>query len=166
MEKQTDTSTPFNYVDLLQARDFNPAVATDLLEAIASGIPVTKALKKVANAPSYGTLQAWRRDYPEFAVAFVQAKQAAAEMFAGEVYELTEEVRYGGVEPAAAKVAMDGKRWLASKFAPREYGERLALDGQVSVSHKLASMSDDSLDDEIKRLQESVTGTERHDREK
>ena len=45
--------------------------------------------------------------------------------------ELVELVESGKLEPHAAKVAIDARKWIASRFHPRQFSERLALDARV-----------------------------------
>ena len=64
-----------------------------------------------------------------------------------ELVELVELVESGKLEPHAAKVAIDARKWIASRFHPRQFSERLALDARVEKID-LAQMHLD----ELKRL--------------
>jgi len=39
-------------------------------------------------------------------------------------------VEEGRIEPGAAKVAIDARKWIAARFHPRQFSEKLMFDGK------------------------------------
>ena len=62
---------------------------------------------------------------------YLEALTSRAMHHAARIEELVELVESGKLEPHAAKVAIDARKWIASRFHPRQFSERLALDARV-----------------------------------
>jgi hypothetical protein len=120
---------------------------TELAEGICLRIADGESLADIvkdADMPGYATVTQWRREKPEFAAMYAQARADQAD---GEVDEMRaladaepEMIRgeLGGTRIDPAWVAMqknriDVRKWRASKFRPKVYGEKLEVDATVSV---------------------------------
>jgi hypothetical protein len=152
------TATDLSPEHLYPAVEFDPDIAESIVDAIYSGKTITSALEDVPYAPTYSTFSKWRREYPEFNQAIVWARQAVADKMVEEVNDIAVATLTDpeNVPAANAKVAIDAKKWIASKFNPRTYGDRLALEGEVTLSARLAQMNDDELDQAIIDLTEDL----------
>ncbi len=73
----------------------------------------------------------------ELNVRYKEAKKAYAEMTVSQIQEITEKLEKGHIDPASAKTIINAKQWVASKYAPIEYGERQTIDMQVSDATQL-----------------------------
>lgn len=71
------------------------------------------------------TLQAFGDEYQE-------AKKAQARYQAERVADIADKVEEGKLDPASARVAADNRRWVASKLDPSTYGDRVAMDVQLT----------------------------------
>lgn len=71
------------------------------------------------------SLQAYGDEYTE-------AKKQQARLQAERVAEIADKVEEGKLDPASARVAADSRRWIASKLDPSVYGDRVAMDVQVT----------------------------------
>ena len=50
---------------------------------------------------------------------------------AARIEELVEMVESGEIDPQPAKVAIDARKWIASRFHPQQFSERLAMEARV-----------------------------------
>lgn len=124
---------------------------TDALElgAVCDLISVGTSLSAIAEQykVSLGSLIAWISETPERAARTRTARQEAAKLWDEEATRLIAEAT-DGFALSKAKELAHHYRWRASKIAPREYGERLELAGDIGVN----TMSEDQIDAKIAAL--------------
>lgn len=103
---------------------------------------------------SIATLLAWIDETPERSARVRAARQATAKYW--------DEVATKGIQDASdsfelakAKELAHHYRWRASKIAPREYGERLELAGEVGVK----TMTDEQLDAKLAAFKDKLSGS-------
>lgn len=106
-------------------RPFDEEVAQAYLDALESGEPLQAAVEIAETTTKQ--LKGWVDRNPTFAGQVALARMAGAHSFADKVGIVAKKVEDGDLEPNAGRVAMDGYKWIASKFAPRAYGDRLEL---------------------------------------
>lgn len=150
--------TSLNPAELYPAVEFDPEMAAEIVGKIYEGKTISSILQTIPAAPTYSTFMKWRREYPEYNQAVVWARQAVADQQVEDILEIADNTLHEPeAYPAAnAKVAIDAKKWVASKFNPRTYGDRLALEGEVTLSARLAELGDKDLDQAIKELQDGI----------
>jgi hypothetical protein len=71
------------------------------------------------------TLQTYGEDYQD-------AKKQQARLQAERVADIADKVENGQLDPASARVAAENRRWVASKLDPSVYGDRVAMDVQLT----------------------------------
>ena len=67
-----------------------------------------------------------------FGEEYEQAKKAQALLHAERISEVAGEVEEGRIDPASARVSSDNRKWLASRLNPREYGDKIQAEIQVT----------------------------------
>lgn len=95
--------------------------------------------------PNISTVIKWRSDVPAFSAQYAHAREAQGHEYAHKVSSTADRVLTGELDPAAARVAIDGFKWTAARMARKDYGDRLQLDADVS----LTSLTDEQLDAQI-----------------
>ena len=67
-----------------------------------------------------------------------RARAVQADHYADEIIEIVDMEK----DPVRARVRMDGRKWVASKLAPRKYGDRLETENRntVDVSDPLTAL--------------------------
>lgn len=60
---------------------------------------------------------------------YARATSALATFQVEEFEKIMEKVEAGTLDPQTAKVIMDGRKWIASKLFPRQYGDKTTLVG-------------------------------------
>jgi len=96
--------------------------------------------------PGEETIRIWRFRNLEFAGKYAQAKRFQAELMAEQVKEIASEKSYYIDEDgnqridagfiASQRLQADTVKWLASKLAPKIYGERQTIEQTVTVKHE------------------------------
>lgn len=138
---------------------YNDETASIICDRIAGG----ESLRKICaceDMPDKKTVLKWLRDNPEFVTHYACAREAQADHMAEEILEISDESRQdtyidddGRVITnqeviARSRLRVDARKWLASKMAPKKYGDRLELAGSVTTT----PMTDDQLEDKLASL--------------
>ena len=65
-----------------------------------------------------------------------RARETAAERFADEMIRIADSVRHAKsqAEVQAAKLAIDTRKWIASKHAPKKYGDKIETENRTTVA--------------------------------
>lgn len=104
------------------------AKARRAISLIAEGMPVKTALELVDLSNS--ALLECRSRVREVALAYAQAREIRADLLADELLEIAD----GPGDPQQIKNRLDTRKWLASKYQPGVYGERIDLNVQQNIS--------------------------------
>jgi hypothetical protein len=72
--------------------------------------------------PSYDSLYRWLRRYPDFAEAYAQAREMAADLRADRALAVAEDSTPATV--TADRLRVSALQWRAAKGAPRRYGPK------------------------------------------
>jgi hypothetical protein len=83
--------------------------------------------------PHIATIMRWLIVHVEFREQYVRARESSADHFAEKVVDISEGVLDFRYDASAARVAMDGFKWAASKQQPRKYGDNRHIDLSGSV---------------------------------
>ena len=60
---------------------------------------------------------------------YLEALTSRAMYHASRIEEIAEMVEDGRISPISAKVAIDARKWIASRFHPRQFSEKLTGEG-------------------------------------
>lgn len=77
--------------------------------------------------PHRATVYRWLIDETAFSDMYTRAIKERGQYRAEKIEEITERVLTGEYDPQAARVAMDGLKWIAAKLDNTKYGDRLDL---------------------------------------
>ena len=107
----------------------------DLVATHDMGLP--RLCEKFPELPEHQTINRWRREHAYFSANYAQAKMEQAELMAESIDDIASglnEYYYRDKETGAAKIdsglvaharlLIDSRKWLASKLAPKIYGDR------------------------------------------
>ena len=119
---------------------FTPALADRICELIAEGRPNREICKMVGIAEK--SLYNWLSNNPGFVQQYATSKERQADFYAQQIVgisdEATVEVRHQGEDVvldisssavARNRLRIDARKWIASKLAPKKYGEKLQVGG-------------------------------------
>jgi hypothetical protein len=107
---------------------YTPDERMDVIKQICGLIiqsSVETACKQVGIAES--TFYAWVASDELLAEEYMRARVAIAYKDEIGIEKLVEQASRGEIDPAAARVAIDGRKWLAGKRNPKVYGDKLDM---------------------------------------
>lgn len=117
---------------------YSDALAAELCERLASGESLN-AICKDPHMPTRQAVHEWIADNRAgFGDKYARAREVQADHFADEIISIVD------TEPDAnrARVRMDGRKWVSSKLAPKKYGDKVQVGGDVNnplkVYHQVA----------------------------
>lgn len=102
----------------------SPELAATICREIAEGRSLRRicASKKM---PAKSTVIDWLREDVAFSVQYARAREAQAEVLADEIIELADKaIGKTTAEVQGHRLAVDARKWVASKLRPRKYGDR------------------------------------------
>lgn len=122
----------------------------ELGDVICARLAGGESLKKItdeAGMPSRVTVYSWLRTQEEFLNNYTRARDDQADSLADDLEDIAEQVISGTLDPNAARVAGDLKKWSASKLKPKKYGDKIDVtSGDKPLPQPiLAGIMDDKL---------------------
>src|SRR5262245_11654904 len=115
---------------------YTPELAALICERIAGGESLALITREDA-FPSYPTVMDWLKINADFAFMYHQARQDQADTLADEIISIADSVWdcTDNARVNAARLAVDARKWVASKLKPKVYGDRVeaALSGTAVV---------------------------------
>lgn len=106
---------------------------------IASGEPLASICRE-EGMPSYPWVTGQIRGCAELQSRYKAALEDRADMLAWQIEQLADSPMPDGMDGAGKsawvqhlRVKIDTRKWVASKMAPKRYGEKLEVDGTVTV---------------------------------
>lgn len=126
-------------------RRSSPELKEKIVELIASGVSVRK-ISAMDGMPHFVSIQRWQLDDAEFASKCAQARAQAQDLAVEEIQALADEVPERGADGKmdAAFVAwkrnqISARQWIASKLAPKKYGDKLDVDVQGNLTVNISA---------------------------
>lgn len=113
----------------------------EICDLIARGMSL-RAVCTSADMPSVSMVFRWMEQNPEFREQYAHAREEQADGFADEIIEIADKVPADSAEVAKAKLQIDARKWKAAKLAPKKYGDKLELDGDMRVKVETRSLED------------------------
>ena len=120
---------------------YTPELAAAICEHIAAG----KSLRTIAaldRMPTQSTIMVWLDGkHPDFTEQYARAREAQADKLAEEILAIADDGRSDTYLDAEgnektdneaiqrSKLRVDTRKWLASKMAPKKYGDKVAIGG-------------------------------------
>lgn len=128
--------------------EFDQAIADEICERIAKG----ESLRKICEAdrddfiPARSTVFKWLEENKPFADQYANARARQADHYADEIIDIADspnmtEGPNGEAQlrdPARDRLRVDARKWVASKLAPKKYGDKLDIEAKVSLTHEEA----------------------------
>jgi terminase small subunit-like protein len=125
-------------VGRIQSMAFDLATQETVCDSIAQGKTLT-AIAKRLKLKSPANITDVVRDDPSFAANYARARLVRAEFRADVIDALADAAAEGKLDPQAARVAIDTKKWLASKDNPKVYGDKIQADIDATIRIELVN---------------------------
>jgi hypothetical protein len=119
---------------------FTPELGDAICALVADG----QSIRKICDAdemPAMSSVFKWLREMPEFSEQYAHAREAQADRLAEEILEIADDglndtytddngnVRTDQDVIGRSRLRVDARKWLASKMAPKKYGDKIAVGG-------------------------------------
>lgn len=141
--------------------DFSPEIANDICERLAKGESLRKITGSVRDdfMPGQTTVYRWLDENEEFRKQYAYARERQADHYVEEIIEIADQPNVRQTadgetiasDPQRDRLRVDARKWVASKLAPKKYGEKIAHvgggDGDEPIKTKmdLSGLSADQL---------------------
>lgn len=128
----------------------------ELIKEICARISEGQSLATVSRSedmPGLSTTWRWLSEDESFQDDYARAIQARAMAHAERIDDLAEQAVRGEIPADVARVAIDAKKWTASRLLPKLYGDRTQVDATVTHTHTLHLEA-------LKELANRVSGTQ------
>lgn len=112
---------------------YTPAAFAKIMEYWAKGMTLKDICAKYDWAPdNVGTVYEWRDRTPENTELYVRAQHLKADNLADESLQISD----GRGDPQRDRLRVETRKWAASRFNPRKYGEKLDLTVETKLDLK------------------------------
>lgn len=127
--------------------DFAEDIVEELLERTSKGEQLT-GLCTDPRMPKRSTVYRWLDGDEEFAGRFRAARARGVHALAEECLVIADEPAFDAVVVANKRVRIDTRLRLAGKWLSSEYGDKLAVSNETTVTHRheLAALSTEQLE--------------------
>lgn len=126
---------------------YTPELGESICEMAAEGNSIQKCARKFGLAPR--TLFRWMREHADtFGQQYAQARKDAAYLLAEETIEIADDSGmdysidaetgrpvFNGEHVQRARLRWDARRWLASKYLPKMFGDKVEHEVKGEVKH-------------------------------
>ena len=124
-----------------RASVYTPELGDAILQRVAGG----ESLRSICVAfdmPPESTVRTWAASNADFGERLRQAREASASHWDEQAERVLVEAEGTREELARAKELAQHYRWRASKYAPRDYGDRVDLNvtGTIAIAAQLAEV--------------------------
>ena len=109
--------------------DYTPEVADEICDKIVKGKSLVRICEE-DHMPSPSTVYLWLRKHEEFSENYTRAKEDQADGFADEIIKIADHHE----DTQKAKLQIDTRKWVASKFKPKKYGDKQTLEHEGKVA--------------------------------
>jgi hypothetical protein len=101
---------------------FTPERAERICDWIAEGGSL-RSYCRTEGAPAMTTIHGWLDRHEAFRAMYDQARDMQADAFFDEIIDIADTAS----DLDRARLQIDARKWLASRMAPRKYGNRIAI---------------------------------------
>jgi len=116
-----------------RSTDYTDEIADLICAEIMEGKPLIRILRDNENMPCSKTVYTWLRLNESFLQNYREAKESQADHFADEMIEIADNAT--AQDAQVAKLRIDTRRWAASKFNMKKYGDRQTIEHEGEVKN-------------------------------
>lgn len=137
-----------------RALEFTQVIADAICERIADGESL-RSICRDESMPAKSTVFKWLANVKDFADQYARAREAQADTLADEILEIADETSHdtivtekNGEQPNSewitrSRLRVDARKWLASKMAPKKYGDKITHAGDPNSPVELVLKGSD-----------------------
>lgn len=116
--------------------DYNEEIAKIICDRVATHeCGIQKLCNMYDDMPNKSTIRLWKLTHPSFSIQYANAKRLQVENYAEDIVDISDDdsgdIKYdkdgneslNGEFVARSRLRIDTRKWLASKLAPKIYGD-------------------------------------------
>lgn len=107
---------------------FTEELGDEICAEIMSGKSLVRILEK-EGMPDARSVYRWLREHEAFCRNYEKAKEDQADYFVEDILKIADEADATNVQ--VARLRVDTRKWAASKFKPKKYGDRVLQENQA-----------------------------------
>ena len=107
--------------------EYNIVLCEEICEKVSLGEHIKTVLDSNEKYPTFPTWCKWKRDNNELFNLYTRSIQDKSEMVIFEINETMSDLKKGVIDASQARVIIDTLKWLASKYYPKMFGDKLDL---------------------------------------
>ncbi len=105
--------------------DYNLCV--EICERVSLGEHIKDVLDSIESYPTFPTWCRWKREHDELFNLYTRSIQDKSEMVIFEINQTMTDLKNKVIDASQARVLIDTYKWLASKYYPKMFGDKLDL---------------------------------------
>lgn len=146
---------------------YTPELGNKICEIISTSSRGLRSICKELNINTQTVLN-WLNDdnNKEFLVHYARAKQSQADFLVEEILEISDDSSNDSIETEfgekenkewvnRSKLRVDSRKWIASKLAPKKYGDKLELSGDAENPVSRIALTDEQVNDIATKLKDA-----------
>lgn len=113
--------------------EYNIELCNEICERISLGEHIKDVLDSDKKRfPTLPTWSRWKRENDELFNLYTRSIQDKAEMIIWEINQTMQDLKKGLIDSASARVIIDTYKWMAAKFYPKMFGDKLDIDHKTN----------------------------------
>lgn len=130
------------------------ALQQELIDCVSQGESLHAWCKR--NDFPYTTLRRWIDNVPARKAEYERARIARAEWHVADIESMLTDVRNGSLDPSAARVIAENKRWIAARMDPHLWGDKVEINANVNIHQQyLEAIKGLTLEGQFEHVKES-----------
>lgn len=137
---------------------FTQGIVDVICARLAEGVSL-RSICRDDGMPSIGAFLAWVGARPTLAEQYARARASCMDAMAEDILDIADTPEIGtktvskvtGTETTEGdmvehrRLRIEARKWLMSKMAPKKYGDKLAIEGGLTVKRQASDLTDDEL---------------------
>ncbi len=123
---------------------YSPELAEQICTLMIEGKLMTE-IEALPGMPSATTIRVWAATRDDFRSMYARAREASGDALAERALSVAMAAKNKD-QAAAARVQADNLRWLASKRAPKNYGDKTMVEMDANITNGPGKVADDAPD--------------------
>lgn len=125
-------------------QEYDEKLVLTICRRIAEGETLRGIIIADPSMPTHETWYRWMRENPSLVTTHTRAREDAADTFVEQGLEIVDDPMAGASGEALghARLRSDYRKWAASKYKPRSYGDKLEVGGDLTLNIVVQKFTD------------------------
>ena len=110
---------------MARPNEYNYDLCVEICERVSLGEHIKPVLDSKNEYPTFPTWCKWKRENEALFNLYTRSIQDKAEMLIFEINQTMSDLKFGKIDAPSARVIIDTYKWMASKFYPKMFGDKL-----------------------------------------